>query len=127
MPTLRMGKAFIYEDGGADFLARVIAPNGNSASSGNTNTITYAVFDLDCDNIANPVSSGSLALTVLSGLKTDSRWTVDSTGYNFKDSRTPSDFPAGGHTYRVEYLFTPVSGQPFFVCFEVTTVRVYTS
>jgi len=132
MPTLRMGKAFIYEDGGADFMARVIDPSDGARSvQGDITGITYAVFDLNGEEITKPVSSGSLTVSsvIFNSLQTDSRWTVDSTGYNFRDIRTPADFPIGGHTYRVEYLFNPSAAgtQDFFVCFEVTTVRVYTS
>ena len=54
-------------------------------------------------------------------LQTDSRWTADATGYNFRHL-VPIDqsdaFPVPG-IYWVRYRFEPAAGQPFVIAFRL--------
>lgn len=129
MPTPQRFKGNVFEDGGASFMARVAIQDGTNGQQADFTGITYAVFDLDSATPATAVSSGSLTVAnvVFDTLQTDSRWTKDSTGYNFRHDATPAMFPTGGHRYRMEYLFNPAAGEDFFVAFEVDTIAMLTS
>jgi len=69
-----------------------------------------------------PVSS-----VIFNSLQTsDPRWTVDSTGYNFRYTLKADDIPDGGRRYRFEFEMLPAgASDPFWGVFEVPTLSLY--
>lgn len=52
----------------------------------------------------------NIASTIFDTYQTGNAWTIDSTGYNFRDTIPPAAFPDNNTRYQVEYKFTPTSG-----------------
>lgn len=119
-------RASVYEDSGAFLMSRVLGNGGAPITQALVSAITYLVYDVTA---GAEVTSGSLTIsaTVFDTLQLDDRWTEDEVGYNFGVAVSASWFSAPDHTYRVEYRFTPASGQPFFVVFELISSAIYTS
>ena len=118
-----------WEDGGSTNLSRVYGAAGAAITQASLSTITYAVFDLQSATPDTSVDDGSVTIStsVFDTLQTDGIWTKDDTGYNFKHTIAATVPSTANHVYRTEYLFTPVSGQPFWVVFEALTKKVRTS
>lgn len=122
-------KGYVVEDGGATFLARVNGNTGVAITQALLSSITVKVFDLDSTTPDTSIYSATVSISscVFDTLQTDAIWTEDTDGYNFKHAMPASAFPTGGHNYRIEYLFTPTSGEVFWVLFEVLAIGVITS
>ncbi len=61
-------------------------------------------------------------IVLFNSLQTDSLWTVDATGYNFRhvlDVSTSPAFAVAGRRYLVEYQLTPAVGQVIVVRFRI--------
>ena len=117
-------RATVWEDSGATCMARVVGQAGTAVTQASLTSIAYKVFDLDGATPDTATATGTLtvATAVYDTLQTsDSRWTVDTTGWNFLDTvaAASANLPTGDHRYRVEYVFTPASGQTFRVVFEL--------
>ena len=122
-------KGYVIEDGGATFLARINGNTGVAITQSLISSISVKVFDLDSDTPDTAVYSASVtvATSVFDTLQTDAIWTEDTDGYNFKHAMPASAFAIGNHNYRIEYLFTPATGEVFWVLFEVFATNVRTS
>lgn len=124
------GKA--WEDGGVVTLGRVVH-GGVYVTQAALTSIAYKVFDLRGQSPETATSSGSLTVAVvifntLQGVNgSDNRWTEDLIGFNFLAEFPAAAFPTGGHLYRIEIIFTPVSGQPFPVIYDVEIVGIRSS
>lgn len=120
---------YVTEDGGASFLARLVGHSGSNVTQASLSAITVKVFDMDSADPDTEVYSETLTISsvIFDTLQTDSRWTVDTTGYNFLHAMSATAFPTGGHNYRVEYKFTPASGQVFWALFDVLSTNIQTS
>lgn len=92
-------------------LARVLAPDGDPAQQADISSIAYSVYDLHPDPDSTQTGTLVVADVIFDALQTDSRWTADATGYNFRWDAPASLFATGGHTYRVEVTLTPASGE----------------
>lgn len=113
-----------WEDGGATCLARIVGLSGSNITQAVVSSIACTVYDVTgAVSIITP--SITVSSVVFDTLQTDSRWDVDSTGFNFAHALPATAFPTYGHVYRVEYKFAPVSGAAYYVVFEVTAQRVY--
>jgi hypothetical protein len=110
-PTIIRGTA--YEDGGCSIMARITGPDGENIVQADISTITCAVFTRAGAAAGTPAIV--VATSVFDTLQTDSRWTVDNTGYNFRHDVAASILATGDEAYRFEYLFTPSSGEVFWV------------
>jgi len=110
----------IYEDSGAYLMARVLGGDGSAVQQSDISSIAYSVYDMD-DTSSPGTGSLTVANVVYDTLQTDSRWTTDTTGYNFGWSAPASLFATGDRVYKVEVLFTPASGEVFHVQWDVTT------
>lgn len=120
-------KGIAFEDGGAVNLARVTNYTGSNVTQASLTSIHYSVYDLTSSTLT--VSSTSLTVSgvVYDTLQTSAIWTLDSTGYNFLHVLPASALPDGDHVYRVDYKFTPSSGEVFWQPFEITTLPIYVS
>lgn len=120
---------YVTEDGGAGFLARLVGNSAANVTQASLSSASVKVFDLDSDDPDTAVYTATLTISsvIFDALQTDDRWTVDSTGYNFRHDMPASAFPTGSHNYRVEYKFTPTSGEVFWALFDVFATNVRTS
>lgn len=127
MPTPTKGE--VYEDSGAVLMARVQGEDATNITQAGTTAVTYKVFDADSTTPNTAVATGTLTVAdvIFDALQTDARWTLDSTGYNFRHTMAASVFNDPNHRYEIEYLFDPVSGEDFFVLFHIYTRPVRTS
>ena len=105
-----------YKSGGWTALARVELPSGNYIAQATISTVHVEV-----KNAAGTITKASASLTVsdvvFDTLQNDARWTEDTTGFNFRYEVPAAAFPAAGH-HRVEFKFTPSTGEVFFLTFE---------
>ena len=115
----------IWEDTGATFLARILGDDGAAIVQADFGSISYAVFEEDA---TAAVVSGSLTVSdvVFDTYQTDARWTVDSTGYNFRHTVAASVFSTGNAAYRIEYKFEPTGDEPFYAVLQAITVETRT-
>ena len=122
-------KASVWEDAGATCLARMVGNAGTSVTQASLTSITCKVFDLSSATPTTSIATPTVTISsaVYDTLQTDSRWTVDSTGYNFLFTVAASILTTGDHRYRVEFKFTPTSGEVFFTVFELYAQAVSTS
>lgn len=115
----------VWEDGGASMMARVVGNAGANIVQADIQSIARNVF------IGTTLDAGPTALTVATvvfdTLQTDARWSIDSTGYNFRDDVAAAIFATGDTRYRLEYAFTPASGEVFQVVFEAKAKAIHTS
>lgn len=119
-------KGFVWEDGGATTLARILGLDGDLIVQADVSTITCLVYDItSAASIITPTVT--VASAVFDTLQTDARWSVDTTGFNFSYALPATAFPTGEHDYRIEYKFTPASGAAYFVVYQVHSREVYTS
>jgi len=120
MPTASVQKLFVWEDSGATLMARIVGNDNALVTQASISTITCKIVDTSG---VTPTATPSITKTavIFNALQTDAIWTADSTGYNFKHGILASQLPNGDTTYRVEYKFTPTTGEPFHAVFELTT------
>ena len=118
--------ATIYEDTGITCMSRILGDDAAAITQATTSAITVAVFK-NTSTTATYTASLTVADVVFDSLQTDSRWSKDSSGYNFRTALPALVFDTGDATYTVEFKFTPTSGSQYFVIFEIDTVEVFTS
>ena len=95
-------------------------------------TATYSVFLLDDDDpdsrtvvVGHDGASLTVSAIIFNTLQTDARWTVDSTGYNFRhtiDVSSNDAFTIAGRNYLAEYRLVPASGQVIIVRFRLNCI-----
>lgn len=127
---------------GVTLMARVLGQPGTPITQASLSTITYAVSDLTTGvNLSkgNPLTISAVVFDAL--VQNDPRWTKDTAkapgadglaGYNFLATIPATAFTAKdidavslllrSHRYRVDVLFTPITGQPWVQAFEFTAV-----
>jgi len=113
------GEAFV-------FFARIVALSGSNVTQASLSSISCSVYDVTggaSDLVAT--TSVTISSAVYDTLQTnDSRWTKDSTGYNFAYTVAGSNFPDGGSKYRVEITLLATSGHSMFLVAEATTAEL---
>lgn len=109
-----------WEDTGAIVMARVTGTLGTAVTQASLSSIDCKVFDLDGTTPDTPSATPTVTVStsVYDALQLDSRWSDTVTGYNFIHELPASAFPTGDRRYRIEYVFTPASGQVFAVVVE---------
>lgn len=114
----------VFEDSGFRWMARVTGSDGNDVQQSDIDSISYSVYDLG--DTSSPTATGTLDVldVVFDTLQTDSRWSKDSTGYNFGWNVPSSVFAEGNKTYRIEVKFTPFDGEAFHLVRDVPTVTL---
>lgn len=110
-----------WEDSSVTCLARIVGPDGNNATQSNVGAITCSVFDRTgtTPDVATQTPTVSVASAVYNALQTDSRWSVDSTGYNFAHTITPTGPATGEHSYRIVYTVTFTTAEVAKMHFQV--------
>lgn len=110
-------------------MARITGGDGSAIGQADVASIARKVFDVRSATPETAVNSAAPVVvdSIFDTLQTDSRWSVDETGFNFADTVPASVFATGDRTYRVEYVFTPTSGQPWAVVFEPYVKKLYSS
>ena len=127
-----INQSWVFEDGGATCLARVVGHSGAAITQASLSTITCAVYDLDSATpdtavVAPTVTISTSVFDTLQGAAgADARWTTDQTGYNFLFALPATSFPTGKHKYAVEFKFTPASGAVFWVVYEMEAEKIRT-
>jgi len=122
MPAPQITKGQAFQDGGVALMARIVGNSAVNITQGSITSIALTVLDANTRDIEIAEAAIVVATAVFDALQTDDRWTVDSTGYNFRDDVPAASLADGNKTYRFEYAFTPASGAVFFVVFHVTTL-----
>ena len=127
MATTGTIKASVWEDGGATCMARVAGADGANITQASLSTITVTIFNRRTKAEIVSVASLTVANVVFDTLQTDARWSLDSSGYNFRHTVAASSLATPGIVHAVEYKFTPATGQVFWVVFDLTTREIITS
>lgn len=149
MPTAADTYGTAFKGGTITCLARVVGWNDvylaptdfNSASSSSGSDgwgvcdipIKYTIYrldDEDADEWTAVAGHTDVSLTpadvLYAALQTDSRWTVDATGYNFAHTINicaAGGFAVAGRRYLVEYVLTPKGAEhPVIVRFRINVI-----
>lgn len=123
-------QAAIWEDGDATYLARIkfngLAATGFTQAS--LTSITRTIFDTDSATPTTAIATDILVIAsvVFDTLQTDGRWTIDETGYNFRDSMGGSNF-TDPNAYRVEYAFLSTGGAKYKARCELDAQELWAS
>lgn len=125
MADLRTFQA--WEDCGLQCLARVENWDGDLILQADLGTITYKVFDTTT-NTETGTGSLTVANVIFDTAQTNSGWPASfSAGFNFKFLLPATAFPIGDRHYRIEFLVTPTSSQPFPIVFRAFAQNLLTS
>ena len=115
----------IWEDGDATELARVFV-NGSAVTQADLTEIErqiWLVSGLTKSQIGS-AETLTIASVIFDTLQKDGRWTVDLTGYNFRDRIAGTNFASGDVTNQVEYKFTGTGGEIFYVVYRHPTQEI---
>ena len=122
----------VEKGGTVTCLARVVGEDAVAITQTTISTATYSVFLLDDDDpdsrtvvVGHDGASLTVSAIIFNTLQTDARWTVDSTGYNFRhtiDVSSNDAFTIAGRNYLVEYRLVPASGQVIIVRFRLNCI-----
>lgn len=112
---------FVWEDGGGTVLARAVGQDAVAITQASLTSVAWKAFDESGATRDTPVANGTLTIAddIFDTLQTDPRWTLDDDGYNVRHEIAATVFSAGDHIYRVEYTFTPATGQVFIMVAEM--------
>jgi hypothetical protein len=127
MPTTDIIRGTAWEDCDVACLARITL-NGANLTQAGVSSIARKVFDLSSSTPTTAIDSSAVTVntSVFDTLQTDDRWTIDTTGYNFRDVVAGSILTSGNR-YRIEYVFTGASSEKFAVVCEVTAREMYSA
>jgi len=123
----------VWEGNDAVIMARVRFIDAELITIAAVNTIVRKTFDPQSNTPDVPLKTDSLVVadSVFDTLQTtalDARWTDDAEGYNFRDTIPgATHLLDGDKSYRIEYLVTPTSGNPFTIVAKVDTKNIRTS
>jgi len=114
--------------GAVTCFGRVYGNAGTAITQASLSSITYKVNRIaaDHDRTETETADGTVTISssVFDSLQTsDPRWTKDSTGYNFRVVIPASAFLVGDLRHRIDFLFTPVSGEAFAQSFSTVPIR----
>ena len=96
-------------------MGRIRGTDGALIVQADITSIAYNVYDLDGATPHTATTTGTLTVAdvVFDTLQTDERWSADGLGYNFRADVAASVPAHGGHTYLIDWNFTPASGEEF--------------
>lgn len=121
-----IGTGTVMEDSAAILLARVRDQDGTLIEQTDIESVACTITDI---TLGIEVSTPTYTVydVIYNELQTDSRWTADDIGYNFGAVVPASALPNGNKRVRVEFVITPVSGEPFHVLFALSIVDIVSS
>ena len=122
MPEAKIHSFTGYQNTSLTLISRVVDLGQAVLTQATTKAITCTVFDGEGTQTNSPTVIVNKA--IFDSLQTDSKWTKDSTGYNFKFEVPGGSFPSVG-TYRIVFKFELVSGENFPVIYEGPIISVY--
>lgn len=132
MPSAEDVHGAVFKNGTITNLARVVGADGTNITQSDIDSGVYSIYllnDQDADSRTAVTNHSAVALTIadviFDTLQTDSIWTKDDTGYNFKhviDVSSDVAFAIAGRRYLVEYTLTPNSGQVITVRFRLNSI-----
>jgi hypothetical protein len=98
---------------------------GSNLTQSTTSSITWAAY---AASGGSAIASGTLTVSavVFDALQTDGRWSLDSTGYNFRHDIGTTTFTTGGE-YVIQYTVTPSGGNAVIVQVSVSVKGVFGS
>lgn len=121
-----------FKNSTVTLMARVVGANNANIVPADITGILYNVFlldDRDADSRTPVTGHTDVPLTIsdviFSTLQLDAKWTVDSTGYNFRHTPDVLNYPAfaaAGRRYLVEYCLTAAIGQKILVRFRINVI-----
>lgn len=106
-------------------MADVRWTDGTRITQATTDSIVCRSVDLDDTSTAISQPSVTVSTSVFDSLQTDSRWTVNSTGYNFGFILPGAAIPDARKTYLVTFDFIPNSGETVRHAWRITTEANY--
>lgn len=108
-----------WEDTPVALMARVTGEDAALITQASIDSITIDVYRMVGSSAVAVGTQGSLTVAdvVFDTLQTDSRWTEDSTGYNFRYTVPAARFATAGR-HRIEFWFTGADGSVFPLVFE---------
>jgi len=122
----------VFKNGAAVLLARVVGDDGSAVVQADISSGAYSVYllsDAQADQRTAVSGHQDVALVIadviFDAMQTDSIWTVDATGYNFRlalDVSANQAFAVAGRRYLVEVRLTPASGQVIVVRFRCNAI-----
>jgi len=122
----------VFKNGAAVLLARVVGDDGSAVVQADISSAAYSVYLLDDaqpDQRTAVSGHTDIALVVadviFDAMQTDSIWTVDVTGFNFRlllDVSANQAFATAARRYLVEVRLSPASGQVIVVRFRCNAI-----
>lgn len=103
-------------------MSRVVGADGAYVTQASISQILVKV--VPAGDTSNPTLNVTLDKTevIFDALQTDARWTVDSTGYNFRHQLPADALPQGNTKYLVQYKLLDSGENPSFLDeFEIET------
>lgn len=120
MPEAKPLYVLAWENGGLILMARILGWAGSSVLQADITSIQCTVTDTSEDGDGETYDAALvISATVFDTLQTPAIWTADGTGYNFRHTVPATAFPQGDRINRVEYRFTPASGEAFYFVVDV--------
>ncbi len=121
-----------FKNGSVTMLARVVGADGSVIVQADISSAKYSVYlldDQDADSRTAITGHAAVALVVatviFNTLQTDELWTVDDTGYNFRqvlDISANQAFAVAGRRYLLEVTLTPAAGQIILIRFRFNVI-----
>ena len=118
----------IWEDSGYTVLGRILGHDGSAVSQSDVDSITYTIAERSTPG--TPVATGTIEVTnsVYTELQTsDSRWTRDTTGFNFAAAMPATTVPDGNKVYQLDFSFTPSTGEVYHFPVTIPTRNLFGS
>lgn len=100
----------VYEDSTFSLMSR-FEVDGSNATQSDCSSITVRAWDVDDYSTAVLSATLTVSSVVFDTLQTDGRWSVDSTGYNFRYDVADTVCTLPGHQYRFEVVVTTSGGK----------------
>src|SRR5690554_504461 len=86
-------------------LARLVGDDGANLQKEDVSSISYTVSDVEAPTVATAAGAIDKGTAIFDTLQTDSRWTVDTIGYNFRFRLPVTACPAGHNRYQAQVRF----------------------
>lgn len=117
----------VWEDSSLCVMARIKGNLGGNLTQAYLSAITCRVYSATGTLVSSPtVTVASAVYDTLQTTDDDPRWEEDDDGYNFLHVIPASAF-ATPQIYRVEYKFTPNSGDPFYLVCKIHALNLLQS